>query len=56
VNAVNTYTAFLRIIGGKTGSPRYSYAAELPFISTEAELDALKLKWIDVDFESAPEG
>ena len=41
MNAVDAYTSFLRMIGGKWDPPRYAYAAELPFIPTEAELDAL---------------
>jgi integrase/ribosomal protein L37AE/L43A len=41
MNAVDAYTVFLRMIGRKWDLPRYECAAELPFIPTEAELDAL---------------
>jgi integrase len=41
VNAADAYTAFLRMKGGKWNPPRYRVAQKLPFIPTEAELDAL---------------
>jgi len=41
VNAADAYTAFLRMNGGTWDPPRYQVAQKLPFIPTEAELDAL---------------
>lgn len=41
INAADAYTAFLRMTGGKWDPPRYQVASKLPFIPTEAELDAL---------------
>ena len=40
-NAVDAYTAFLRMTSGTWNPPRYKYASKLPFIPTEHELDAL---------------
>lgn len=40
-NAVDAYTKFLQMIGGKWDPPRYKYALKLPFIPKEEELDAL---------------
>ncbi len=41
VNAVDAYTAFLRMVGGTWSPPAYRYSSKLPFIPIEAELDAL---------------
>jgi len=41
VNATDAYTAFLRMKGGTWDPPRYRVIEKLPFIPTEAELDAL---------------
>ena len=41
VNAADAYTAFLRMNGGTWNPPRYKAVEKLPFIPTEAELDAL---------------
>jgi integrase len=41
VNGADAYTAFLRMTGGKWDPPKYKVAQKLPFIPTEAELDAL---------------
>lgn len=41
MNAVDAYTAFLKMRGGTWEPPRYKFASKLPFIPTEAELDSL---------------
>ncbi|MEM2352374.1 MAG: site-specific integrase [Thermoproteota archaeon] len=41
VNAVDAYTAFLRMVGGTWNPPAYRYSSKLPFIPIEAELDTL---------------
>ncbi len=41
MNAADAYTAFVRMNGGKWNPPRYRVIEKLPFIPTEAELDAL---------------
>jgi integrase len=41
INAADAYTAYLKMTGGKWNPPRYKVAEKLPFIPTEAELDAL---------------
>ena len=41
MNAVDAYTAFLRMKDGTWEPPRYKFASKLPFIPTEAELDSL---------------
>jgi integrase len=41
VNAVDAYTRFLDMQGMTWDPPRYRFASTLPFIPTEAELDAL---------------
>lgn len=40
-NAVDAYTLFLRIYGGKWNPPIYKRIRKLPFIPTEQEIDAL---------------
>lgn len=40
-NAVDTYTSFLKMAGGKWDPPRYQGVHKIPFIPTEAEVDAL---------------
>jgi integrase len=41
VNAADAYTAFLRMTGATWNPPQYQCTQKLPFIPTEAELDAL---------------
>ena len=41
MNAADAYTAFLRMMGGTWDPPKYRITEKLPFIPTEAELDAL---------------
>jgi len=41
MNAADAYTAFLRMNGGTWDPPKYRVVEKLPFIPTEAELDAL---------------
>jgi len=41
INAADAYTAFLRMTGGKWDPPKYQFASKLPWIPTEAEIDAL---------------
>lgn len=41
MNAVDAYTAFLRMIGGKWNPPRYAHVFKLPLIPAEQDLDAL---------------
>jgi len=41
MNAVDAYTAFLQMQGRTWDPPRYTFASRLPFIPSEAELDAL---------------
>jgi integrase len=41
VNAADAYTAFLRMNGGSWQPPRYRVEQTLPFLPTEAEIDAL---------------
>jgi len=38
---VDTYTGFLRAVGGVWDPPRYHRIARLPFIPTEQEIDQL---------------
>jgi integrase len=40
-NAVNAYTSYLIMTGGKWDPPRYNRVKKLPFIPTEAEVDQL---------------
>lgn len=40
-NAVDAYTSFLIMVGGKWEPPRYKRVKKLPFIPTEAEIDQL---------------
>jgi integrase len=41
LNAADAYTSFLKMTGGTWTPPRYQVEEKLPFIPTEAELDAL---------------
>jgi integrase len=41
VNAVNAYTSYLIMTGGKWEPPRYKRIKKIPFIPTEAEIDQL---------------
>ncbi len=78
-NAVDAYTTYLKMRGSSWDPPKYLVVETLPFIPTEAELDALiagcgqktstflqflketgvrageavKVRWIDIDFESS---
>jgi len=40
-NAVDAYSTFLRMVGGKWEAPRYKGIAKLPFIPKETEIDQL---------------
>jgi integrase len=40
-NAVDAYTTFLKMIGGKWEPPRYKGIQKIPFIPTETEIDQL---------------
>jgi integrase len=40
-NAVDAYSTFLRMLGGKWEAPRYKGIAKLPFIPKETEIDQL---------------
>lgn len=39
--AVNLYTSYLRMVGGKWNPPKYKRVRKLPFIPTNAEIDQL---------------
>jgi len=40
-NAVDAYTSFLKMVGGKWEPPRYQGVRKIPFIPTETEVDQL---------------